>query len=688
MSTLSPEPSPSAWGVLSATSVAAFDDKPARCGPPHARHGYEVARSACQPSSLALARDSEEAPVSITHQWMASWGEDRPALTHRGQTTTYGALGRRVRRGATWLIAQGLSAGDTLALQLPKEPVFLELCLASWALGITVLPLNDRYTADETRFAVTDAGARLAILGRPVDGVPGTLLDDVRLDDLPEHPLTEVPALDALGAILFTSGTTGRPKGARLTQRNLAAPVDALHTAWRWSAEDVLVHALPLSHVHGLFVAACGALRAGAHQIWCSKFDPREVLDALRQATVFMGVPTFYGRLLEVDEPPDLSGVRLFTSGSAPLAGHVHRAFQRRFGHAIVERYGMTEVGIVVSNPIGGERPGAVGLPLPGVSVRVVGPDGTDRAVGEIGEVLIRGPSVFAGYHDRPDATAAALRDGWMHTGDHGHIDPDGYLVLVGRRSDLVLVGGLNVYPGEVEQVLADIPGVREVAVFGIADPDLGEVPHAAFVGESSPDVVRVAARARLAPYKVPRQFHRLDALPRNAMGKVQKDALRRRLAPVVVRPARAEEAPEIARRNLEMALETEALVLDPERAARGAAAVFERDLGAGYLIAEVDGQPVGQLMLTREWSDWRDRWTLWIQSVYVAPDWRRRGVYRALHAAVLSRARAEGAAGVRLYVDRRNAGAMSVYRDVGMDGDHYALFEQMLDYTPASRDR
>lgn len=268
-----------------------------------------------------------------------------------------------------------------------------------------------------------------------------------------------------------------------------------------------------------------------------------------------------------------------------------------------------------------------------------------------------------------------------MHTGDQGWIDPDGYLHLVGRRSDLVLTGGFNVYPGEVEAALAELPGVSEIAVFGVPDDDLGEIPVAAYVGDLDPSDLIGQARRSLAPYKVPRRAHRLEALPRNSMGKVQKNTLRRRFAPVIVRQARPDERDAITRRNLALALETEGITLDPEVTARGVARVLDEDVGAFYLVAEIDGEAVGQLMITREWSDWRCRWIWWIQSVYVEEAYRGRGVYRALHDAVRDRARRAGAAGVRLYVDRRNARAAAVYAHLGMNGEHYDLFEQMLDY-------
>ncbi|MEL6349998.1 MAG: AMP-binding protein, partial [Myxococcota bacterium] len=293
-----------------------------------------------------------------------------------------------------------------------------------------------------------------------------------------------------------------------------------------WRADDVLVHALPLYHVHGLFVAAHGALRANASMRWLDSFEPHAALWELTEGggTVFMGVPTFYTRLLQATDVPNLSHVRLFTSGSAPLPARVHRDFQERTGQAILERYGMTEVGIVLSNPYDGERrPGAVGFPLPGVDARVVDP-GADG----VGELQIRGGSVFAGYHNRPDATAAAFNGDWMRTGDYAFVDEDGYIHLVGRRSDLILFGGLNIYPAEVEAVLIEQPGVRAVAVFGLPDDDLGEVPAAALVGDGLDiDAIRQAASAQLSGFKVPRRFVVVDALPRNTMGKVQKKRLR-----------------------------------------------------------------------------------------------------------------------------------------------------------------
>jgi malonyl-CoA/methylmalonyl-CoA synthetase len=295
----------------------------------------------------------------------------------------------------------------------------------------------------------------------------------------------------------------------------------------------VLLHALPLNHVHGLVVAQHAALRAGATAVWVDRFDAAEVLGILASGriTIFMAVPTFYARFLQTPGDFDLSRVRLFTSGSAGLPAAVHEAFAARFGHRIVERYGMTEVGIVTSNPIGGERPGSIGLPLPGVRARIVDPEAlADVPPGEVGELWIASPSVMSGYLGRPDATAEARRGEWMRTGDLGAADPDGYLRLVGRRSEMLITGGFNVYPAEVEAALLEHPGVREAAVCGLPDDDLGEVPAAGIVGEVHPDALRAFARERLAPYKVPRRIVVLDELPRNAMGKIVRRALAEKL--------------------------------------------------------------------------------------------------------------------------------------------------------------
>lgn len=603
------------------------------------------------------------------------WVPSSPALTTDAVAWTFAELHERVRRAVGWCAAQGLGRGDVLALQLPKDPVFLELHLGALAAGVTTLPLHPAATAAEVEMLVADAGAKV-------------IVDDASaarqaLDGSAPADPSDVP-WDTVGVLLYTSGTTGRPKGAPLTHANLIAGVRSLHEAWRWSADDVLLHALPLFHVHGLFVAQYGALFAGAHTRWLDGFDPERVLAELPRATVFMGVPTFYSRLLAHGPGnADLSGMRLFTSGSAPLPAAHHTAFREGFGHTILERYGMTEIGIVLSNPYDGERrPGTVGFPLPHVEAKVIGADGERLPPDEVGQICIRGASVFSGYLGRPEATAEALRDGWMHTGDLGSVSEDGYFQIVGRAKDLVISGGLNVYPREVERRLLKLPGVREAAVFGVPDEDLGEKVAAAVVLDGTtawaPQTLQDALRDDLAPYKLPRRWFRVDALPRNTMGKVGKAELRARYG-VTVREAHPDDLEAIVRRNLALCDETEDFALDPEVLRDGVRRVLEEEVGARYWIAERAGEAAGQLMVTREWSDWRNREVWWIQSVYVDAAHRRRGVYRALHDHVLAQARQAGAAGVRLYVETQNHAAQRTYRNVGMEDGHYALFETMF---------
>ena len=606
-----------------------------------------------------------------------SWVPTSAALTVGASTWTYAELHERVRRAIGWCASEGLRPGDVLALQLPKDPVFLELHLGALAAGITTLPLHPDATAEEVALLLEDAGAK-----RLVTDVARARRE---LDAAQPADPASVPE-DAVAVLLYTSGTTGRPKGAPLTHANLLAGVRSLHTAWRWTAEDVLLHALPLFHVHGLFVAQYGALFAGAHTRWLDGFDPEAVLQALPDCTVFMGVPTFYSRLLAHGPgDADLSRMRLFTSGSAPLPAAHHEAFLRDFGHTILERYGMTEIGIVLSNPYDGERrPGTVGFPLPHVEGKIVDAQGNTLGPDEVGQVCIRGASVFGGYLGRPEATAEALQDGWMHTGDLGSIDADGYFRIVGRAKDMVISGGLNVYPREVEAKLLKLPGVREVAVFGVPDGDLGEKVAAAVVVEGpwEPRALQQALRDQVAPYKLPRRWFRVDALPRNTMGKVGKALLRRRFG-VSVRPAGLEDLDALVAGNLALCDETEDFSLDPEVVRRGVRRVLEGSVPARYWVAERDGERAGQLMVTREWSDWRDREVWWIQSVYVQSGHRRCGVYQALHDHVLAQARQAGAGGVRLYVETRNERARATYERVGMEGGHYAVYETMFGGTP-----
>ncbi|HHN73140.1 MAG TPA: malonyl-CoA synthase, partial [Thermopetrobacter sp.] len=340
-------------------------------------------------------------------------------------------------------------------------------------------------------------------------------------------------------AMLYTSGTTGRPKGAVITHENLLANARDLCAVWEFSADDVLLHALPVHHAHGLFVAVNVPLLAGARLAWFARFDAGALIAAMPEATVLMGVPTFYARLLRARGlRRAAAGMRLFISGSAPLSPALHRAFAEASGHEIVERYGLTETGMNTSIPLSGPRlPGSVGPPLPSVSLRITDRTaGTPLDDGETGMIEVRGPNVFAGYWRNEEATAAAFRDGgWFVTGDLGFLDERGFLHIQGRAKDLVITGGLNVYPAEVEAALDALPGIAESAVFGLPDAEWGEIVCAALVpaGRKRPDddAIREALKARLAGYKIPRRFVWREALPRNAMGKVLKTALREELA-------------------------------------------------------------------------------------------------------------------------------------------------------------
>jgi malonyl-CoA/methylmalonyl-CoA synthetase len=648
------------------------------------------------------AANQPEVLVSWLPDLLQHGQPDKLAIRTDEASVTYRELTARIARAAGWLTERGVQHGDVVALQLPRSLAFLELHLAALGLGAATLPLNPAASDPEVAHAVTDAGARLAILlPDRVHAAPGVQVvaadPQLRpaLDRSAHHPLAAPPDGDTPAVLLYTSGTTGRPKGALLSHTNVRATVEALVDAWRWRHDDVLLHVLPLFHVHGLFVAQHAALRAGATTLWADRFDAAEALARIERdrVTVFMGVPTLYSRILALPDSvaPDLSSMRLFTSGSAPLPARDHRAFEARTGHRILERYGMTEVGIALSNPYEGERrPGAVGHPVPGARVRVTDPEtGEPCAPGEVGELQISGPSVFAGYLNRPEHTARALVDGWMRSGDLGFVDDDGYFHIVGRRADLILSGGYNVYPAEVEAVLVEHPAVAEASVVGVPDPDLGERVVATVVAAAGPepavlDLVQWC-RDRLAPYKCPRAIRTATALPRNPLGKIVKAPLRADWTRLVLRRGTPADLDGICAWNIAMALETESLDLDEATVRRGVSRVLGHDESAWYVLVEVADQVVGQCMVTVEWSDWRDRPVWWFQSVFVPPQWRGRGVFRALYEGVVAEARRDGAGGVRLYVDRRNIKAQAAYRALGMNGDHYAVFEAMFDEPPAA---
>ena len=458
--------------------------------------------------------------------------------------STYGDLEARVARAAGWLSSAGVRGGDVVAIALPRSLYALEILLGAIRLSACVLPLNDRYTPRELSHPLRHAQTALAIL-------PDERCEDLADLGVPLVRASEIPMLlesaplgdrsipyDLEGdlearrgsalLLLYTSGTTGLPKGVPMRGSNLLATIRALREAWELSESDVLLHVLPQYHVHGLVVATFGMLAAGGLSRWqrAQTFEPASVLAELAsgEITTFMAVPTLWHRLAEQEGRFDLSGLRLATSGSAGLPSALHRRVRERFGVEIVERYGMTEAGIVTSNPLRGERrPGSIGKPLQGAEIAIIGADGHPCAPGEVGELFIRGPSVFSGYHRDPAATREAFSGDWLKSGDLGSRGEDGYITLAGRRSELVITGGFNVYPAEIEAVLLSCPGVREAAVVGIKDDDLGEVPVAVIVGRPDPGTLEAKMRRELAPYKIPRIVRAVDSLPRNAMGKIVK---------------------------------------------------------------------------------------------------------------------------------------------------------------------
>lgn len=457
-----------------------------------------------------------------------------------------------VEQLAAALTKRGVAPGDRVAAQIEKSPEAIALYLATLQVGGIFLPLNPAYTGSEIDYFLSDAAPRLFVCD-PAQAVDhahragealavetlgaqgdGSLMDLAH--SLPPREDHHPAGPDDRAAILYTSGTTGRSKGAVLTHRNLASNTEALLDCWRFTADDRLIHALPIFHTHGLFVAANMAVTAGASMIFLTRFDADEVIGLMARATVLMGVPTFYTRLLKSAQltREATAGMRLFVSGSAPLLAEDHRAFAERTGQQILERYGMTETCMIASNPYAGARiPGAVGMALPGISVRITDREsGAPLASGEIGLIEVKGPNVFEGYWNMPEKTASEFRkDGYFITGDLGTIADDGYLRIVGRDKDLVISGGYNVYPKEVEEAIDDLPGVLESAVIGLPHGDLGEAVTAIVVpksGRLDPDAIRAALKDRLARFKQPKRVIVVDALPRNVMGKVQKAELRK----------------------------------------------------------------------------------------------------------------------------------------------------------------
>ncbi len=473
--------------------------------------------------------------------------------TGDNSTWTYGDMLQWSGRIAGAIDTLGIRPGDRVAVQVEKSPEALMLYLACVRCGAVYLPLNTAYTLAELDYFISDAEPRLVVVTpKAAEGIKaiaskyGALvetLDDHGGGSLIDLAKGEAPdfvdatrAADDLAAILYTSGTTGRSKGAMLTHDNLLSNALTLRDHWQFTAKDRLIHALPIFHTHGLFVATNVILTSGASMFLLPKFDPAEILSLMPRATAMMGVPTFYVRLLQNEglTRDAVKTMRLFISGSAPLLADTHRAFQERTGQAILERYGMTETNMNTSNPYAGDRiAGTVGFPLPGVTVRVTHPEtGVTLPADETGMIEVKGPNVFKGYWRMPEKTKAEFRDdGFFITGDLGKIDQRGYVHIVGRGKDLVISGGYNIYPKEVESEIDQLSGVVESAVIGVAHPDFGEGVTAIVVKKAGSDLseqaILDALQNRLARYKQPKQIIFVEDLPRNTMGKVQKNVLR-----------------------------------------------------------------------------------------------------------------------------------------------------------------
>ena len=447
---------------------------------------------------------------------------------HDAPPITFGDIDRSSSQLAAVLVASGVRSGDRVVVQVPKSASAVALYLACLRIGAVYVPLNEAYTAEEMSYFLDDAQPTLMVDAQ----VLASLVDQANSAE--EMNFVEPRRDHDIAAMLYTSGTTGKPKGAMLTTANLRSNAQALTEIWGLRSDDVLVHALPIFHVHGLFIALHCAMLSGCEVRFLPRFDAEAARSALHGATVMMGVPTFYSRLLALDDfgAADCASMRVFISGSAPLTETAHRAFEQRTGHRILERYGMTETGMITSNPLHGERvAGTVGFPLPDVDIRVVDESGSASPVGEVGAVEVRGPNVFAGYRGMPDKTAACFRnDGYFVTGDLGSLDADGRLTLSGRGTDLIISGGLNIYPKEIELLLDDIDGVVESAVIGVPHPDLGDAVVAVLVAGEAFDTAAVGAAldGRLARFKHPKHVEVVRDLPRNAMGKVEKAVLRR----------------------------------------------------------------------------------------------------------------------------------------------------------------
>ncbi len=489
----------------------------------------------------------------------------KPAVVFEGRLWTYEAVDREVERYAGMLDALGIRKGDRVALQLPKRMEFLFLHFAAVSLGAVSLPLNSDYRAEEIHYFLTDSESSIFITDperfarsqarlREIEGLRTFLVDgeeqgavgmEKALEAAPEgfsRPYAAGGRETAM--ICYTSGTTGRSKGAMITHENLISNSRALAQAWQWTEDDVLLHVLPLFHVHGLNVAVLGSLLVGASIHMHEKFNPSRAWKEIerQRCTLLMGVPTIYQRLVNewetMDAKPDLSAMRVFISGSAPLSDNLFHRFEELTGFRIMERYGMSETGMNTSNLMdpAGRKAKSVGFPLPRVSIRVVGEDGSDAAPGAVGEVWIKGPNVFSGYWRMPEKTRESFSGEYFKSGDLGYLDPadDDRLYLVGRCKELIITGGYNVYPKEIENVLESHEAVRESAVVGLPDEDFGERVTAVVVLKEGMTVTEeeltALCKSRLAGYKCPKRVCFVEALPRNAMGKIQKNVITKEL--------------------------------------------------------------------------------------------------------------------------------------------------------------
>jgi len=475
--------------------------------------------------------------------------------TNDGHVHTYADLVRITTQYHNYLCSSGVKREDRVAVQVEKSPEAIFLYLACLRAGATFLPINTAYTAEEIRFLLSDAEPTMVVC----DPTQEKNISQITQ----RHDRCFVKTLDALGsgtlneesqcvsidtrsadvhgsdtaAILYSSGTTGRPKGVMLSHRNLARNAEALHDAWQFGPDDVLLHALPIFHTHGLFVAINTVLMNGTGMLFHPAFDPHDVITDFARATVFMGVPTYYTRILAEQEltAAACKSMRLFISGSAPLLEQEFNAFRERTGHSIVERYGMTEAGIITSaDPQKKRRPGTVGWPLPNVDLRITDKSGKVVVPGITGAIQIKSPGLFSGYWRMPEKMSSEFSvDGYFQTGDLGKIEPDGMLTIMGRETDMFISGGYNIYPKEIEVCVDAIDGIIESAVVGMPHPDFGEAGLAIIVvaldsTNHKIKIIRRLLKDKLADYKVPKLFLITDALPRNAMGKVQKKRLRK----------------------------------------------------------------------------------------------------------------------------------------------------------------